>query len=129
MVARQDTGDAIVAVQTEWNGWRTAMVHVADLDAIHWAQPAGAPRPLLHATVWCDRIVSGNVGHACNLTPPPHRLLVCLLKSHLPPAVFDRLAARADSSPPSDHAYSPVTEAVNRRPPLFAGWKGWLARR
>ena len=93
MVARKDTDDAMVAVQTAWNGWRTAMVHVTDLEAIHWAQPSGAPRPLLHAIVSCDRVVSGAVEHRCQQTPPPHRLLVCLLKCHLPPAVFERLAS------------------------------------
>jgi hypothetical protein len=88
---------AIVAVQTAWNGWRTAMVHVADLEGIHWLQPPGAPRPLLHAIVSCDRVISGEVEHPCHDTPAPHRLLVCLLKCHLSSTVFDQLASRASN--------------------------------
>ena len=90
--------DAIVAVQSEWNGWRTAMVRVAHMENIHWAQPAGAPRPLIHAVIPCDRLHTGQIAHHCELTPPPHRLLVCVLRSHTPSAVFAELARRADAA-------------------------------
>jgi hypothetical protein len=89
--------NAIVAVQSEWNGWRTAMVRAAHLEDVHWEQPTGALRPLLHAVVGCDRLQSGEIAHHCELTPPPHRLLVCVLKSHTPTAVFDELSKRASS--------------------------------
>lgn len=104
--------DAIVAVQTEWNGWRTAMVYVADLEEIHWAQPPGAPRPLLHAVVSCDRVGSGEVERLCRQTPPPRRLVVCLLKCHLPSGVFERLASQADTAVRTARPCSPATELV-----------------
>ena len=104
--------DAIVAVQTEWNGWRTAMVHVSDLQEIHWAQPPGAPRPLLHATVSCDRVASGEILRLCKQMPLSHRLRVCLLKCHLPTSVFERLAAQADAATRTGLAFSHVTELV-----------------
>lgn len=104
--------DAIVAVQTEWNGWRTAMVRVSDLQEIRWAQPPGAPRPLLHATVSCDRVASGEVERLCKQMPSSHRLRVCLLKCHLPPSVFERLAAQADAAPRAGLPASAATELV-----------------
>ena len=94
----QRVDDAIVAVHSEWNGWRTAMVRVAHLENIHWAQPQGAPRPLLHAVVSCDRLHSGGIAHHCEQTPPPHRLSVCVLKSHTQASVFAELSRRADSA-------------------------------
>jgi hypothetical protein len=89
-------GDALAVVQREWNGWRTAMVRVSDLEHIHWSQPSGAPRPLLHAHVCCTDVVSGAIPHECHPTSPPHYLLVCLLKCHTSPGVFEELSRRAD---------------------------------
>lgn len=89
---------AIVAVQSEWNSWRTGMVRAAHLQNVHWAQPRGAPRPLVHAFVSCDRLQSGQIEHHCELTPPPHRLLVCVLKSHTQSSIFEALARQADAA-------------------------------
>ena len=89
-------GDALVVVQREWNGWRTAMTRVSDLEHVHWAQPSGAPRPLLHAHVRCTDVVSGAIPHECHQTSPPHYLLVCLLKCHTSAGVYDDLVRRAD---------------------------------
>src|SRR3954468_10602170 len=104
--------DAIVAVQTEWNGWRTAMVHVSDLQDIHWAQPPGAPRPLLHATESCDRVASGEILRLCKQMPLSRLLRVCLLRCHLPTSVFERLAALVDAATRTGPAFSHVTELV-----------------
>ena len=71
------------------------MVRLTDLEDIHWAQPSGAPRPLIHASVCCDKLVSGDIAHECQLTPRPHSLLVCVLRSHVGPCVFEELAHRA----------------------------------
>ena len=90
--------DAMVAVQSDWNGWRTAMVRFGDLQNVHWRQPPGAPRPLIHAIVSCDRFQPGELDHQCGLTGPPHRLLVCILKSHTALPIFEQLSARADSA-------------------------------
>lgn len=87
--------DALVAVQNEWNGWRTAMVRVADLQNIRWAQPFGARLPMIHAIVSCDRLVSGRIAHQCDGTVC-HRLAVFVLKSHTQPAVFAELSKMAD---------------------------------
>jgi hypothetical protein len=84
-----------VVVQRAWSDWRTAVVHITELEDIHWFQPAGAARPLIHAYVWCDKIISGNLSHDCFRSPGPHRLLICLLKSHTAPCVYEALAERA----------------------------------
>jgi hypothetical protein len=85
-----------VVVHREWNGWRTAMVEVGDLEDVHWFQPKGAPRPLIHAYVQCTRIRSGEIEHDCHLTAPPHTLLVCILKSQTASCVFEKLSSQAD---------------------------------
>lgn len=85
-----------IVVQRDWYGWRTAMVDIDDLTNIHWFQPNGAPRALIHAYVPCTRLHSGDIPHDCNLTPAPHLLLVCVLKSHTAPSVFEGLASQAD---------------------------------
>jgi hypothetical protein len=100
---RREQPPTFVVVQRAWSDWRTAVVHVSELEDIHWCQPAGAARPLIHAYVWCDKIVSGNLFHDCLGSPSPHRLLVCLLKSHTAACVYEMLAERAviaASTPP-----------------------------
>lgn len=84
-----------VVVQREWNAWRTSMVTLADLKDIQWLHPAGAPRPLIHAYVDCSHFPASDLQHECDLNSAPHRLLVCVLKSHTAPYVFDELARRA----------------------------------
>jgi hypothetical protein len=89
---------AIIAVQTEWNGWRAACVRAADLEDVHWAQPPGARQPLVHGAIWCNRLHSGQLPHNCELTTAPHRLLVWVLKSHTSAPVFAELSKRADAA-------------------------------
>lgn len=89
---------ALVVVQRAWSEWRTALVRVSDLEDVHWFRPAGAVRPLIHGYVWCDKIVSGRLSHDCSKSPCPHRVLVCLLKSHTTGCVFDELARRANAT-------------------------------
>ena|SRR6476660_9041560 len=88
---------ALVVVQRAWSEWRTALVHVTDLEDVHWFRPAGAVRPLIHGYVWCDRVVSGRLSHDCTKSPCPHRVLVCLLKSHTTGSVFEELSRRANA--------------------------------
>lgn len=73
------------------------MVRVTDLEQVHWHHPAGAARPLIHASVRCSQILSGDRMHECAGTDAPHVILVCLLKSHIAPAVYDQLARLADA--------------------------------
>ena len=88
-----DTPDgALVTVQCEWNGWRTALVRASDLENIHWSQPAEAPRALLHARVRCDRVVSGALPHDCAPGMAAHDLIVCILKCRTAAGVYDALA-------------------------------------
>jgi hypothetical protein len=82
---------ALVTVQREWNGWRSALVRAADLEDLHWSQPAGAPRALLHARVRCDRVVSGALPHDCGPGAAAHDLLVCILKCRTAVGVYDAL--------------------------------------
>ena len=92
--------DVLVVVQRDWNGWRKAMAPVTALQGVHWRQPAGAPRPLIHAYVTCDALVSGDVPHECAGGGTPHRLLVCVLKCHTAASVFESLVAKADGAAP-----------------------------
>ena len=87
-----------VAVQRDWNGWRTATVSVGALEDIHWHQPHGAPRALIHAYVSCSNVRSGDLEHECDRTSAPHRILVCVLKCHTPAKVFAELADRASAA-------------------------------
>jgi hypothetical protein len=88
--------EKLVVVQREWDGWHTSLVRLSDLENVHWFQPHHAPRPLLHAEVVCTNIREGDIPHNCEVTPPPHRLTVCVLKRHISASVFADLAARAD---------------------------------
>ena len=78
----------MVVVQREWNGWRTASARLSDLQSIHWLQPNGAPRPLIHAYIPCTKLQTGEIPHDCDVKSVPHRLLVCVLKCHTAPVVF-----------------------------------------
>lgn len=89
---------ALVVVQRAWSEWRTALVRVSDLEDVHWFRPAGAVRPLIHAYVWCDKVVSGRLSHDCSTPATRHRVLVCLLKSHTTGNVFAELARRANTA-------------------------------
>ena len=91
--------DALIRVQAEWNGWRTATVRLRDLTQLHWLQPDRAPCQLVHGYVACTDVVSGLIPHECDGSSPAHRLLVCVLKSHTAATVFDELVRRAAASP------------------------------
>ena len=91
--------DHLIAVQTMWNGWRTALVRVGDLENLHWFQPVGAPRALLHAELPCTALRSGSVPHQCDPLTRPHRLMVCVIKSHVTAVIFEALATLAGERP------------------------------
>ena len=87
--------EMLVQVRCAWNAWRTAEVRVSDLEKIHWLQPAGAPRPLLHAYVDCNKLVSGRIPHDCGGASSPHKLLICVLKRYAMPQAYSDLAQQA----------------------------------
>lgn len=99
--------ETLISVHREWNGCRTAEIRLRDLQEIHWFQPPGAPRPLMHAYVSCASIVSGDMPHDCDRSGGPHRLLVCVLKKHTLPSAYMELTERAREqrmSPSSGYA-------------------------
>jgi hypothetical protein len=87
------TDDAVVQVRRGWNAWRTAEVRLGDLEDVHWHQPAGAPRAIVHAFVASNTIA----GNDLRLTRTRERVLVCVLKSCTPDSVYTELARRADA--------------------------------
>lgn len=89
------THEGLVRIQAAWNGWRSAEVRLTDLHDLHWFEPAGAHGRLLHAWIDCSDIVAGSIPHDCASSPAPHRLRVCVLKSHTLPRVYTELARRA----------------------------------
>jgi hypothetical protein len=86
----------IVRVQTDWKGWRTADIRLSDLQEIHWSQPSGAPRRLVHGYVSCANIAAGVLPHECD-GGRPHRLKVCVIKSHTCAAVYAELEQYANA--------------------------------
>jgi hypothetical protein len=89
-----DTAVPLVVVQQDWSGWRKAWAPVSSLEGVHWRQPAGAPKPLVHGYLPCSALVSGSLPHDC--TGTPHHLLVCVLRQHTAPCVFESLVQRAN---------------------------------
>jgi len=92
-----DSGSVLIRVHRSWDGWRSAEVHMTDLQEVHWRQPNGAPHEFLHAFISCTKLVSGDMSHICDGSAP-HRLLVCLLKKHLVPAAYAELARQAEAA-------------------------------
>ena len=86
-------GESIVRVQEGWNSWRSAEVRLRDLEDIHWMQPKGSPRPLLHGYVNCQCVMNGEIPHACDHGDTPHRLHVCILKRHVPLPSYTELVS------------------------------------
>jgi hypothetical protein len=72
---------------------------LSDLQEVHWSQPTGAPRRLVHGYVSCTSIMAGDLPHNCDRTVPPHRLLVCVIKSHTCESVYAELERRANAHP------------------------------
>jgi len=104
--------DLRISVRSAWNGWETAEIRLADLNDIHWLQPTGAPKPLVHGYVSCQCIVEGQIPHDCPGTRPPHRVLVCVLKNHTIASVYTQLTRRADAAHAAGVKASVRSEAV-----------------
>jgi len=91
------SSDTVVCVQGRWDDWKTAEVRLRNLQDVHWSQPSGAPRSLVHGYILCSDIIAGEVAHACaGGGALPHRLRVCVLKRHSAPTVYAEIARRAD---------------------------------
>jgi hypothetical protein len=78
-------GDTIVNVRRQWNDWREAAYRLKDISDLHWSRASGgiyatAPQPFVHAYVWCDGMINGELAHSCQHGQGPHRIKVCLTK-------------------------------------------------
>jgi hypothetical protein len=89
--------ETLIPVQREWNGWRLAEVHLKDLQDVHWFQPPGAPRALLHGYVLPSDVVAGALVENAQ-EAATDRLLVCVIKCHMAAPIYTALAARADQA-------------------------------
>ena len=85
-----------VVVQRDWNGWRTAQAKLSDLSGVHWFQPVGAPRPLLHAFMSDGSLLPAELSEMNGTAVQSAPVLVCVLKCHIPAATYAALAQRAD---------------------------------
>ena len=88
--------DILISVTADWNDWRSARVRLADLRDVHWHQPRGAPRSMVHAYMSCADIIGGTFSHTCDQSSSPHRIRVCVLRSHNVPSVYAEMARVAD---------------------------------
>ncbi len=85
-----------VSLTTGWNDWHWANAPLAALRDVHWRQPAGAPRPIVHAYISCSAVTDGELSHRCAAASRPHDVLVCVLRRHNLPAAYTALARQAD---------------------------------
>jgi hypothetical protein len=74
----------MVIIRRQWNHWLTALVELADLEALHWDRVSGgvrapAPQPFVHGFITCDKI-KDDFAHSCRHGEGPHRIKVCIVK-------------------------------------------------
>ena len=79
--------DEPVRVRREWNDRRTAEYRLRDLEGLHRAAVSGgvgarSPRPFLHAYVWCDAMLAGDLTHSCAHGEGPHHIKVCIVQKN-----------------------------------------------
>lgn len=89
-----------VFVRRQWNDYRIAEVRPEDLRDPHWRMSSGgvgkrSPRPVLHARMLCTAVQSGELAHSCEHGPPPHDILVCIVKKDNTRAVYAELEEAA----------------------------------
>lgn len=75
-----------VVARRRWNAPDSSEAPVDALWDFHFRNEAGGvcramPRAFLYAHVWCDHLTAGAFGHVCGADPPPHDLLVCILRN------------------------------------------------
>ena len=82
----------IIRVHHEWNSWRYADVPLVALEDVHWFQPVGAPRPLVHAFV---SSVSVGIPQSIDHNENRRRSRVCVLREHALASVYQQLVRRS----------------------------------
>lgn len=75
--------DDLLWVRRQWNNMWRAAYKLSDVDGFHWSEFSGgiqqrANRPYVHAYVWCDDAVEGEVAHSCRHGDGPHKIKVCV---------------------------------------------------
>ena len=80
-----EESEVIVWVRRQWNDWRNAAYKIEDVSGYHWDDTSGgvqarANRAYLHAYVWCNEMVKGELAHSCRHGAGPHRIKVCIIK-------------------------------------------------
>jgi len=106
MAERSDEldGETVVHVRRHWSDYRIGSVRLKDLSGFHWSRTGGgeirglgsvAPRPFLHARMWCDRLVDGEISHSCRHGPPPHQVIVCIVKKDNQRQTYEAVKALA----------------------------------
>jgi hypothetical protein len=91
-----ESPEELVVVRRRWNSSSRGHVRIEALRDLQIRnEPGGVcgplPRPFLFAHVWCDTLVSGDVGHVCRDSPPPHELLLCITQNDNPRELYARL--------------------------------------
>jgi hypothetical protein len=79
----------IVSVRRQPTDWRVALYDRAQVSSLHWSDISGGvnvslTHPFVHGYVLCNAMISGELAHSCSHRPPPHSILVCLLKKDNP---------------------------------------------
>lgn len=102
-MAEPDDVDPIIKVRRQWNDWRTASYRLSDVFGWHWDATSGgtgapASQPFIHAYVWCNRILDGELAHPCSPGEAPHRIRVCITQKGNEGA-WDLVVALAGSMP------------------------------
>jgi hypothetical protein len=75
----------VINVRRQPTDWRIAQYDRRQVSGLHWSNVSGGvnatlTRQFVHGYVNCDAMISGELAHSCSHGPPPHQILVCVLK-------------------------------------------------
>jgi hypothetical protein len=75
----------VVWVRRQFSHKKHAAYRLGDVSKWHWSNFSGgvghrANRFYLHAYVWCDGMIAGEIAHSCSHGPPPHHIKVCITR-------------------------------------------------
>jgi hypothetical protein len=84
-----NTDTRVLNVRRQPADWRVAQYDRAHVSGLHWIDVSGGVSATLthsfvHGYVLCNAMISGELAHSCRHGPPPHSVLVCLLKKDNP---------------------------------------------
>jgi len=89
----------MVKVRRRWTDHEAIELPAEVLWDLHYRNDAGGvcralPRAFLCAHVWCDQLPERAFGHTCAEDPPPHDLIVCILRHDNAPAMYESLLSK-----------------------------------